>query len=145
MAQVSQAQGPLGTGAQITVAGSHSVERTPELGDVTIRVSADGSDKTKVLKAFKASANDVTGMISRIAPEKTGEAGAAVDAEWPVWDASKPVVSWHTGRLSTSWWGPSKARYRADQDYSVTFHDFSALEVFVSAVAVGVVVPNKRG
>ncbi|WOO78316.1 uncharacterized protein LOC62_02G001863 [Vanrija pseudolonga] len=135
-AQVSQTLAPIGTGTQITVAGSHSVERTPELADVTIRVAADGTDKAKVLKVFKASANDVAGMISRIAPAKQSGGGAAVHAEWPVCDASKPVVRWHTGRLATWWWGPEATRYRAEQDYTVTVHDFSALEVFVSTVAM---------
>lgn len=123
----------------LKVKGSHKVERTPELADVTLRVYTEGTNKEKVLSAFKASASEIVGMITPLAPEKADvEAGSAVDAEWPVKDPTKPVVRWRTGRLSTySWARTSRTRESTAQQYfTITFHDFAALEEFVNDVTV---------
>ncbi|KAL1405663.1 hypothetical protein Q8F55_009302 [Vanrija albida] len=138
----------------LNVAGENRVERTPELADATLKVKVEGYDQQDVLKQFKTAAHDLLESIGVLAPEKqAAAAGSAVDAEWPVKNKDKPVVRYSTGRLSTySWAEPTakivskssgslfgssgdpnaKRRHHAEQTVTVTFHDFAALEVFVT-------------
>ncbi|KAL1407836.1 hypothetical protein Q8F55_007272 [Vanrija albida] len=121
----------------LSVQGTHKVELAPELADVTIKVKTEGNDKLKALGAFKTSASEVVTLITPLAPDKFAlGAGSAVDPEWPVRHPAKPAVRWKTGHLSTSSWCKTSrtTRHTAEQSFTVTFHDFSALEDFVNLV-----------
>lgn len=100
-----QPQKPQYPPTEVNTSGKYSEKRTPELADVSLRIKAEGYDKAGVLREFKIAANEIIQSVTALAPPKVAvAAGSLVDAEWPIKNPDKPVVTWSTGQLSTRSW-----------------------------------------
>ena len=131
----------------LNVAGSHSVLRTPELCNVAFNVSVETDDASDSANQLKRTMQALTERIRKIAPaQSAADFVAAQDRDnYPPADPKLPVTTWNVQRLHTwshtpynggssslSRKGPAKKRYVAQTSYRVTFHDFEAMEKFVS-------------
>jgi len=146
----------------INVSGEFSQRLRPELCEVSFGVSADSTDANEAVQKVTLTTNKLSSMLKELAPPKAEVTGSdlALDAEPPIVDGF-PVTKWSTQRInkhsstqqvtdsttqpadttgmarfSTTTTYRQETRHYVSTTMRATFHDFSKLEEFVSAIMV---------